>query len=294
MPEAAIPKPPTAIQLLEGLIKTPLYTPVGFDGDAEAQLRALRLTEERFDMYCPGCQAPATWATVPTQEAQELKKRTTLVSAASGSASGMRVYWSGHFSLRATCTRGRHPLILYFQTTGGHLEKSEVKLTKMGQYPSMSDIQMGDLKELGDAMPKELRREFVQAIHTTAHGYSVAACVYYRRVFEKVLDEAKAAHMQAVGMNAWPEYVAAKTPERIKMLADQLPEFMVDNAALYSILSEGVHQLTEEQCAEVLPLLRESIEMILMERKAKSDKAKKAAKLSSLIAKFPNSRPTGG
>jgi hypothetical protein len=52
------------------------------------------------------------------------------------------------------------------------------------------------------------------------------------------------------------------------MLAENLPRFLIENPHLYGLLSLGVHELTEEQCAEQLPLLRSAIELILRDRLA--------------------------
>ncbi|MGH8586431.1 MAG: hypothetical protein ACREWE_09700 [Gammaproteobacteria bacterium] len=62
----------------------------------------------------------------------------------------------------------------------------------------------------------------------------------YRRVFENVLIEARDQHMTENGMHAWPEFERASIDQRIKLS---------EHPHLYRILSLGVHQLTEEQCA---------------------------------------------
>ncbi len=70
--------------------------------------------------------------------------------------------------------------------------------------------------------------------------------------------------------------------EKIALLSDHLPVFLVENRSLYGILSKGVHDLTEEECLSFFPAVKVAIELILddkleqMERDRKVKKAKAA------------------
>jgi len=258
------------------LLDTPLYEPIEL-WDARRLCKDLRLNRGRFDRYCPQCNDRATWGAFPSKEDVELEKRDI-------PGMGMTVTWMSRFTLRAACTRNHHPVVLYLDALDAD------KLVKIGQYPSMTDFQLGDLAGFEDAMSKPQRKDFVRAINTGAHGFNVAACVYYRRVFESVLDEARAAHMQQNGLTEWPEYQKAFTPEKIKLLAGQLPPFMVSHPEIYSILSKGVHELSESECGQVLPLLRSSIEMIMKKRKEVADAAKQEALIKQQLAQFQSRR----
>ena len=55
----------------------------------------------------------------------------------------------------------------------------------------------------------------------------------------------------------------------------ELPEFLVENKALYGILSNGIHELTEDECKEYFPTVKLGVELILdekLEAKKKQDK----------------------
>ena len=70
--------------------------------------------------------------------------------------------------------------------------------------------------------------------------------------------------------------------EKILLLRDFLPAFLVQNREMYGILSKGVHDLTEQECLEYFPVAQKGIELILddemerLERKAKTADTQKA------------------
>ena len=87
-------------------------------------------------------------------------------------------------------------------------------------------------------------------------------------------------------------YGRARIEERISLLKDHLPEFLVQNRGLYGILSTGVHSLSESACLSSFPAVRLAIELILddlleaHERQAKVKAATKSLEaLKSAIAK---------
>ena len=69
-----------------------------------------------------------------------------------------------------------------------------------------------------------------------------------------------------------------------------LPPFVVKNKKLYSILSVGVHTLSDQECMDNFPLVRAGIELILDEeirRREEEDKVQSVEKeLGELIKKL--------
>ena len=63
------------------------------------------------------------------------------------------------------------------------------------------------------------------------------------------------------------------------MLKDFLPDFLVENAYIYSILSKGIHELTEEECQQHFTPLRNSIELILDERLLNKEREEKSEQI---------------
>ena len=73
--------------------------------------------------------------------------------------------------------------------------------------------------------------------------------------------------------------------EKIDLLKESIPDFLVSNKALYSILSKGIHELSEQECLELFPVMKTSIEYILDEIKARRELEEKKKKLSEQINK---------
>jgi hypothetical protein len=76
------------------------------------------------------------------------------------------------------------------------------------------------------------------------------------------------------------------------MLKHHLPTFLVENRSLYSIMSVGVHTLSEAKCLAAFPVVRVGIELILdedLERHAREKKITDASKsISTLGATLKN------
>lgn len=54
--------------------------------------------------------------------------------------------------------------------------------------------------------------------------------------------------------------------EKIELLKMYLPQFLVDNKSMYSILSLGIHELDEKSCLVHFDTMRVGIEIILDEK----------------------------
>jgi hypothetical protein len=170
------------------------------------------------------------------------------------------------------CSRDRgHKILFIFRAHQGVLQK-------IGQYPSLADLATPDLDKYRVVLGKERFRELTRGIGLAAHGVGIGAFVYLRRIFEGLIEEART----AASVNAdWdqPAYESARMDEKIAMLSDQLPAFLVENRGLYRIMSVGVHTLSEPECLAAFPVVRAGIELILdeqLERKRREEKIRAA------------------
>lgn len=163
-------------------------------------------------------------------------------------------------------------------------------LMKVGQYPSVADIHIGQVKQYDKVLEKPILKEFTKAIGLAANGVGIGSFVYLRRIFENLVfqafDEAKKDGV-TIG-----QFENQRMDERIKLLKDYLPPFIVENNGIYGILSKGIHELTEEECLAYFDCMRQSIELILDERLVQLEKKKKEAEvkkaLSSIASKIKN------
>jgi hypothetical protein len=285
----------TTSELFHLLLTSPLYRAITLR-DAEEELRGVRTHAERFDMHCPRCKRSTTWTphieSYLYDRVRADARQTTVVGP------GANVVWDHDFELTLTC--GRNPVHVaqyHFKVLGDtaihrllprHASDAPLpppSVVKIGQWPSMTDFALGDLADFDKAMTDAQRNEFVRAVNCAAHGFHVAACVHFRRVFESVLQQARDAHMEKMKVEVWPEFRSARTDERIRMLRAELPAFMVEHPELYGLLSLGVHELTEQQCAEELPTVRKAIELIMRDRWVALQRQREREDLAKLLAR---------
>lgn len=157
---------------------------------------------------------------------------------------------------------------------------------KIGQYPSIADLTFPMLDVYNKVMNKDDRKEFGRAIGLYASGIGAGAYVYLRRIFERILLQAKEKAGDAINES---EFEMARVDEKIKMLSDYLPEMLTKNKVLYGILSKGIHELSEEDCVSYFPVVRDCIFMILDNWEKKREKEEKEKSIGCELARIAES-----
>lgn len=138
-------------------------------------------------------------------------------------------------------------------------------LMKIGQFPSVADFHISEIKQYKKLLSNEKLKEFTKAIGLAANGIGIGSFVYLRRIFEHLIFEAfnKA---KSEGEISESDFQKARMDAKIDMLHSFLPSFLVDNKTMYSILSIGIHKLDEQTCLAHFDTLRVGIEIILDEK----------------------------
>lgn len=176
-------------------------------------------------------------------------------------------------------------VILYF-------DGADHSMQKVGQYPSIADIHIAQIKQYNKVLPKEDLKEFTRAIGLAANGVGIGSFVYLRRIFEKLIFEAynTAKNDGAIDEEAFRHL---RMDEKIKSLKSYLPATLLEIADVYGILSKGIHQLSEEECLAYFDAMRTGIEIILddkLEQKRKEEKRKRAIASISKISSKENAQ----
>lgn len=138
-------------------------------------------------------------------------------------------------------------------------------IEKFGQFPSLADINIGIIRGYDEVLSQEKLREFVRGIGLRAHGVGIGSFAYLRRIFEYLIEQE---HLTALHEEDWDEdsYKTSRMTEKIDLLKNYLPEFLVENRDLYSMLSLGIHELSEEECLKYFDALKMGIQEILDEK----------------------------
>jgi hypothetical protein len=263
------PSPPSPEEFY---ISYPLYQGFTFAPEESQAGWEVMFSQEAIDTYCPECNSHSIF-----------RRQIT------GNVSHNPNAWEGNgqFNIRLKCSRNTdHQLYFMFKVEGRTMQK-------IGQYPSLADLNTYDIRQYAAVLDKDEFKEFNRAIGLAAHGVGVGSFVYLRRIFEHLVD---GAYQVAKSDDGWDDeaFHKGRMAERIQMLAGHLPDFLVENHLMYRILSQGLHELTENECLAAFPVLKMGIEMVLDEKLAaaakqqKLEQAKKA--IHGLVSKASEGR----
>ena len=162
---------------------------------------------------------------------------------------------------------------------------SKNSITKVGQYPSVADVHIGQIKQYDKFLEKSILKEFTKAIGLAANGVGIGSFVYLRRIFENLVFEAYEEAKKEGNIDV-SLFEHQRMDEKIKSLKGYLPPFIVDNHSIYGILSKGIHELSENECLAYFDCMRKSIEMILDEKVEMKKKIEKKEAIEASIQKI--------
>lgn len=155
-------------------------------------------------------------------------------------------------------------------------------MKKIGQFPSVADLTFHELKEFKRVIVKRDEEELKRAIGLYAHGIGIGSFVYLRRIVERIIIS-KGNEAIKAGKIKQDEFEKARVKDRIEMLKEYLPAVLVDNPIFYSIVSKGIHELSEEDCINYFPILESFIFLVLRQmEKTRKDKEDESAISQSL------------
>ncbi|WP_320034368.1 hypothetical protein [Halarcobacter sp.] len=156
----------------------------------------------------------------------------------------------------------------------------EQTIVKIGQYPSIADFHISEIKQYKKLLSTEKLKEFTRAIGLAANGVGIGSFVYLRRIFEYLIEDAYTM-CKKDGTVDEENYKKSRMDQKIELLSSHLPDFLVEHKSMYSILSKGIHELDEKTCLAHFDSLRVGIEIILdekleeLKKKEKIEQAKK-------------------
>ncbi|WP_312694094.1 hypothetical protein [Caproiciproducens sp.] len=162
------------------------------------------------------------------------------------------------------------------------------KVIKIGQYPSPIDISSNIPSKYSKLLGPYFS-EYKKSIVLHSEGYHVGAYSYLRRIIEYLLESA---HQEAEKSPDWNDegYTYKHFEDKIKLLEDYLPNFFVQNVPLYGLVSKGIHELSEDDCESMYPILKSAIDYTLdeiIEKKEQQRKKEETEKtISALASKY--------
>lgn len=165
--------------------------------------------------------------------------------------------------------------------------KTCLVMEKVGQYPSMADLQMFDIEKYRRVLNKEAFRDFKTALGLYASGVGCGSFVYLRRIFEGLVIEAETIASQMDGWSA-EEYRNRdfnKKVEYLEIFGQKLipDELSTVKTRIYGVLSRGVHASSDQECIELFPAMKYVIEELLDHKIAKKEREEKLKWIGSFL-----------
>lgn len=160
-----------------------------------------------------------------------------------------------------------------------HKDKDNNKITKIAQYPSEYDTGSKEyLDKLKAVCGTKEAREMVKFINKSlimeSNGLGIPALVYMRRAFERLIAISEDKNKL--------ENTGTTMAERIKN-NPLLPIQIKENTRLYNIISEGIHNETEEECMELFKVIKVGFTILLRKTYEHVQEQKELEELSKLV-----------
>jgi hypothetical protein len=281
--QQAIPekvKQPTPEQFIT---QWPLYTPFPCDNFYPPQ---------QISFHCdgPSCRKETTWSksgadSVFMGEDQKSLLWVLYKCALCGLQSLLVMYRESALETRKV----RPPVIASGLSRSGpvmpqlsHEVRVVTKVQKIGQFPPLSvNIPKALAKNLGDAAADLYKKALVNR----NEGYGLAAVTYIRRVVQDKTDEltevvSQLAESHSIKAEVVEKIRAAKNERttydnKLRIAATVLPASLTPDGAnplseLYKLVSEGVHDLSEEDCVRVADETRSVFEFTFTHLRAET------------------------
>ncbi len=160
------------------------------------------------------------------------------------------------------------------------LRVTEDNVTKIGQFPQLADLENTHLKKY-KVLDKEIYQELNRAAGLNSHGIGVGSFVYLRRIIEKHIVLPEIENLLKDETVSKEQLSTTDFKGKVALAKDFLPSILVENPRIYSILSKGIHTLSEKECLEIFNPLLTAIELILDERLDKVEREKKLEKMKN-------------
>ena len=226
------------------------------------------LDKVRINMWCPTCASHQTFGM--QNEFDELCPD-DLAPEVAGS----------HFRLLYQCTHCQEFERVFFVVA----DREGAWYRKVGQYPAWETKTDPEVERL---LGQDHAGLYHKALVCESCSYGIAAFAYYRRIVEQVIDglldeiaglmDGSELEKYKLALEATKKTIVAQ--DKIDLVKDLLPPILRPGRVnplqvLHSVLSEGLHARTDEECLEDAALVRGAL-VFLVDQVAASAEASKS------------------
>lgn len=267
-------------------LKTPIYERFTIEDSDLSNLFELFHYTKRLDFFCPFCKKNSTFEgnNRPSRynNGTQCNSYSEIVAITNHSLreNCMKHYMGDDIKqVKFLCTRDNSHftafIFHYFERT----------LIKIGQFPSISELNQERIIKYRKVLSIEQYKELNRGIGLTSHGVGIGSFVYLRRIFENLISDAIQHSVDNSELDL-KDFDGLRMNEKIKLLKEYVPDFLYENREIYGVLSKGIHELSEEECLEFFPVLQVGIELILDEKYEEALKEEKKQNVSKELNKL--------
>jgi len=273
-----------------------LYSPCEIGIEDLEELELLDNETIRISTYCVNCEVPRVFTTIPRSE--ELSKAHSIPVRSNVFESPEEIR-RRHYKQALMNLESRHLRFICAFDNGHNFEVLIKTITgspdlimKTGQYPSVADIEKPDIKKYSAILPEEYLKEYRRALGLFADGIGIGSFVYLRRIFEKLVINAFGVAKEAGKLTedefnfVDKEMHQRRMDGKIRILKGYLPDIIIENAGIYSVLSVGIHELSEEDCLKYFPVVDSGIQIMLDYYLEMKNRQKREGTFAKEIAKI--------
>lgn len=251
------------------LVDMPMYKINTLSGDVGDALLQIMRMNEAFRCYCNDCKTESVFSGELSNNLRYVSNL-NLLNCENGPT-------ELSFEKRFICQlHNDHVITLSFKVIGSSIQK-------IGQYPSVADMQSAKYaryqKPLGKAEFAELKK--ANLLHS--FSMNIGAFIYLRRIIENLVLAAYQDNKSECDQECG-NFAGLHFDKKVKMLSKYLPPFFTNNPHIYGLISKGVHELSEEECAEYYEMLLSGVLMILEEKEAKDAKLRRQKEIERSLA----------
>ena len=224
-----------------------------------------------LDLYCPHCSVEKTFVYDSKKEIDNFGRHTEVKNQALYGYSDIII-----IGFKCPTCEKKICFVLYYDGQ---------KLIKIGQYPSLKDVDRNEINKYKKIklIDEEYFEELKKAEVCASESYYVASFLYLRRVFENLITNIYKENQEEIGEER-DSFNKMFLEDKLKLLKPFLAIEKDVCQSLYKLLSEGVHNLPEDQCEQNYELLKIILLGILEEQESKKRKKENLDKLHSLIS----------
>lgn len=267
--------------ITEEMLLQPLYKKIKVDKNIKTY-NFLPYNDVRVECYCKECNARRIFAFEDSKLAlQSLIASCTPGSLNSGSTTVPKDTIENAlseidfftFCAIADC---KHRMIIHF------MKIDDETIMKIGQIPSIYDLNENiNNKPFLKMLGKEYAEYYKSACSLYSYSTYIGGLIYLRRIFEKLLIDVFNENVNEIKMD-FADFKKQRMEEKINILKSYLPSIMFAQGfnTIYTKISDGVHNLTEDECSKMFLVLKMGIEEILIEKIETEAKNKRLQELS--------------